>query len=313
MVIIMKKNKIILPILFLCIISLISLSGCSNKEITEQESKEKVIQELDYLDSQIIGILNKLNNITLENYTVTSEEVSLEQSSSSGGESGSSGSSGESGQSSGVQQEEQKQSGGNEQSGNSKEKSNITASQMEPKTILASEQGDIDWNTVKSEIEKINNSWGVILLDLSSFNINSNDVLGFSNALDNCILSIKDENKSSSLVNLANLYSFIPKYEASISAPNNVQNIKQVKSYILNSYAAVEQDNWNEVESNMAQCENTYKNIINDIEYVKDKEIKVNRTYVLIKELQNSLSYKDKKLFYIKYKNLMEELNLIMP
>ena len=311
MVIIMKKNKIILPILFLCIISLISLSGCSNKEITEQESKEKVIQELDYLDSQIIGILNKLNNITLENYTVTSEEVSLEQSSSSGGESGSSGSSGESGQSSGVQQEEQKQSGGNEQSGNSKEKSNITASQMEPKTILASEQGDIDWNTVKSEIEKINNSWGVILLDLSSFNINSNDVLGFSNALDNCILSIKDENKSSSLVNLANLYSFIPKYEASISAPNNVQNIKQVKLYILNSYAAVEQDNWNEVESNMAQCENTYKNIINDIEYVKDKEIKVNRTYVLIKELQNSLSYKDKKLFYIKYKNLIESINTL--
>ena len=84
---------------------MISLSGCSNKEITEQENKEKVIQELDYLDSQIIGILNKLNNITLENYTVTSEEVSLEQSSSSGGESGSSASGGESGQSSGVQQE----------------------------------------------------------------------------------------------------------------------------------------------------------------------------------------------------------------
>lgn len=311
MVIAMKKNKIILPILFLCIISLIALTGCSNKETTEQENKEKVIQELDYLDSQIIGIINKLNNITLENYTVTSEEVSLEQSSSSGEESGSSGSSGESGQSSGVEQEEQKQSGGSEQSGNSKEKSNITASQMEPKTILASEQGDVDWNTVKSEIEKINNSWGVILLDLSSFNINSNDVLGFSNALDDCILSIKDENKSSSLVNLAKLYSFIPKYEASISAPNNVQNIKQVKSYILNSYAAVEQDNWNEVESNMVQCENTYKNIINDIEYVKDKEIKVNRTYVLIKELQNSLSYKDKKLFYIKYKNLIESINTL--
>ena len=307
----MKKNKIIIPILFLCIINLIILTGCSSKGTNTDKNKDKIIQELDYLDGQIIGILNKLNNITLENYTVTSEEASLTESTSTGGNGQSSGGSdggsgGESNQSSGV---EQKQS--SSQSGKSGEQSSITASQMESKTILESDENDTDWSSIKSEIEKISNSWAIILLDLSNFNIDSNDVLSFSTTLDDCILSIKDENKEDSLVNLAKLYSFIPKYETAISAENSVQNIKQVKSYIINSYAGVEQENWNDIQFNMSECEKTYKNLINDIEYIKDKEIKVNRTYVLIKELQNSLAYKDKKLFYIKYKNLIESINAL--
>ena len=61
----------------------------------------------------------------------------------------------------------------------------------------------------------------------------------------------------------------------------------------------------------MSECENTFKNLLNDIEYIQDKEYKVNRTYVLIKELQNSLVYKDKKLFLVKYKNLMESVNTL--
>lgn len=309
----MKKNKIIFAVLFLCIINIIVFSGCSSNQKTDVANKEKTIQELNYLDGQIIGMLNKLNNITLENYIVTSEETSLTESTSSSGGSGESeekssqsGSSGEAEKDSGV---EQKQS--SSQGSKSEEKSGITASQMESKTVLDSNQSDIDWNSIKSEIEKTSNSWAVILLDLSSFNIDSKDILGFSTALDDCILSIKDENKADTLTNLAKLYAFIPKYETSISAPNSVQNLKQVKAYMINAYSAVEQDNWSDVETNMSECEKTYKNIINDIEYVKDKEVKVNRTYILIKELQNSAGYKDKKLFYIKYKNLIESINTL--
>ena len=61
----------------------------------------------------------------------------------------------------------------------------------------------------------------------------------------------------------------------------------------------------------MTDAEKTFRNITNDMEYIKGKEYKVNRCYVLIKELQNSLSYKDKKLFLIKYKNLMESINVL--
>ncbi len=306
----MRKNKVIFPILFIIMIFIVSLTGCNNNETTNEDTKSKIVQELDYLDTQMISISNKLNNISLQNYTITSEEVSLEEESSSGSSGGES-SGGEASSQGGESGEQQEKSSSQSQSDSETEKSNITTTKIEPETVLESDENDIDWGSIKNEIETINEAWGIVLLDLSSLNADNNDVLSFSNTLDDCILSIKDENKVDALTNIAKLYSFIPKFEREISATNSNQNIKQVKSYIINAYSFVEKDDWTSIETNMSECEKTFNSIINDMEYIKDKEYKVNRTYVLIKELQNSLTYKDKKLFYVKYKNLMESINTL--
>lgn len=211
----------------------------------------------------------------------------------------------QSGQSS--QGEEQKEDGNQSNT----ETNKITTTKMESKTVLGTNENEIDWNIIKNEIEKINSSWNVLVLDLSSMNVDNNDILSFSSILNDSILSIKDENKNDTLTNVAKLYSYIPKYASSISAPNSTQNIKLMKSYLLNAYSLVEQENWTEIESSIAEMEKTLKNILNDIEYMQDKEYKVNKIYVLIKELQNSLTYKDKKLFYIKYKDLIESINTL--
>lgn len=305
----MKKTKIIPFVLFLIIISLFVLTGCQEGQNNSNDDvKEKVSQELDYLDSQIVGILNKLNNITLQNYSIASEEISLGEASgtesSSGGESSSSGSSSSS-------EEEQKQPSSQEQANSGSENTNITTSQMQASPTMDSGQGDIDWNEIKNEIEIINDAWAVILLDLTSLNVDNTQILNFSTTLDDSILSIKEENKGATLTNVAKLYSFIPIYENAISSSNSTKNIKQAKSYLLNAYSLVNSDDWTGVENNISECERAYSNIINDIEYVKDKEYKVNRTYVLINELKNSLTYKDKNLFYVKYKNLLESINTL--
>lgn len=313
----MRKINNIFLILILIVFILFCLTGCNN-ETNNEDIKSKIVQELDYLDTQIISIVNKLNNISIQNYTITSEEITLgegsssEESSSSGGGSsgGESSTGGESSSQSGSGGEQEK-SNSQSQSGSNKEESKVTITKMEPKTILESDENDIDWSSVKNEIETINEAWSVVILDLSSLNVDNNDILSFSAILDDCILSIKDENKTDALINIAKLYSFIPNFEKGISVANSSQNIKQVKSYIINAYSLVEKDDWTGIETNMSECEKTFNSIINDMEYIKDKEYKVNKTYVLIKELQNSLSYKDKKLFYVKYKNLMESINTL--
>ena len=294
----MRKNKIILFVLFLITI-LLMLSGCrtDNNDLNNKRN-EKVLQEMDYLDTQIVSLLNKLNNITLQNYEVTSKETSLGEENSND-ESGS------------GKASQERQPSSQEQANSGSENTNITISQMQESPVMDSEEKTIDWNEVKNSIEIINDSWAVILLDLSSLNVNNSEILGFSNTLDDTIISIKQENKETTLINLAKLYSYIPVYVNEIKAPNNIKNIKQAKSYLVNAYSQVSLDNWTEVESNIVQCEKTYNNILNDIEYVKDKEYKVNRTYVLINELKNSLVYKDKSLFYVKYKNLLESINTL--
>lgn len=299
----MKKRILI----FSFIVVLFFLTGCNNKPTIEDE-KSKIDEELDYLDSKIVSIINKLNNISLENYTITSEEISLGEEGGSSGEKYSNEEETIQGSESELQE---KQSNSQSKQSTEQEKSNVTITQMEAKTILETDENNIDWKLIKNEIEIINEAWAPIIIDLSNLNVESNYILNFSSTLDKCIMSIKDDNKTDSLKNLANLYSIIPEFEKQISNEQNIQNIKQVKSYIINAYSLVEEENWPEIEKNVLEAENVFKNLTNDIEYMKNKEYKVNKTYVLMKELQNSLQNKDKKIFYIKYKNLLENINTL--
>lgn len=304
----MRKISILFCILSMTI--LLFFTGCSN-ETTKDDIKLKTVQELEYLDSQIIAIVNKLNNISMQNYAISSEKVSLGEESSSGTSSSQSGNEASGGSGSGSSGGEQKESSSQSGSGEEAQKSNITTTQMEPKTVLDSDENEIDWKSIKSQIETINEAWGVVVIDLTNSNVDNNNILGFSSALDESILSIKDENKANTLTNIATLYSYIPKFEENLSTNQSTQNIKQVKSNIIKAYSLLEQDDWIGIGTNMAECENIFKSLLNDMEYIQDKEYKVNRTYVLIKELQNSLVYKDKKLFLVKYKNLMESINTL--
>lgn len=296
----MKK---FLSILLFFIILLLCLTGCEESS-KNNGIKTKVTEELDYLDTQIVGILNRLNDITLKNHTITLEEIQI-------GEKSSKSSSGSSGSKKEESGNEQNESDSQASKDSEDEKSNVTVSSIEPKSILETDETNIDWNIIKNEIETLNEAWGVIVLDLTNINVDNNDILGFSGTINDAILSIKNENKVDTLSNLSKLYSFIPKFEQQISQNNGEQNVKQAKSYLLNSYSLVEQADWGGVDNNIASLDTTFKNVVNNVEYIKNKEFKVNKTYVLIKELQNSLTYRDKKLFLIKYSNLIENINTL--
>ena len=71
----MKKN---LKSFFIIMISLLILSGCSMNK-NNITSNEKVKEELLYLDTEIISLINSLNNITIENYKIDTKEITLRQ------------------------------------------------------------------------------------------------------------------------------------------------------------------------------------------------------------------------------------------
>ncbi len=54
---------------------------------------------------------------------------------------------------------------------------------MEGNEILLQERIP-DWQTVKSEIEKLYSVWSTICLDLYKINVNSQDILSFNTDLD---------------------------------------------------------------------------------------------------------------------------------
>lgn len=122
--------------------------------------------------------------------------------------------------------------------------------------------------------------------------------------------SIKNEDKAASLANLAKLYAYIPKYSSNSSKNAKTNALYATKSNILNAYSAIEQNNYNLVKAELVNAEQSFMPIINNISS-NNNQASINKSYILIKELQRVNQNEDKDIFYIKYKNLMQELNNI--
>lgn len=299
----MKKNTKIFLFFIISLAIVLVLTGCENNN-KNNDIKNKVSSELDFLDNKIVYILNKLNNLELENYTIISKEIQMSNENSTKSPTGE-----KSGQENSENEEKQTES--QSSSNSTAEKNSVITTEMKSNPVMSVDENDVDWDTIKKEVETINETWNAIVLDLTSLNIDNSDILSVSSIINDMLISIKNENKIETLVNTAKLYSLIPKLEQQINQNKAVQNVKQTKAYLINAYSLSETEDWEEIGKNITNAETTFKNVINDIEYTKNKEYKVNKTYVLLKELQNSLQYKDKKLFLIKYKNLIDSINIL--
>lgn len=292
-----KVLLIIISITFL-------LVGCGNKNENNSDQK-KVSSEIEYFSSQIAILLNNLNNISLDNYELVSEKINLSKSETESKQSNS----GES-QSEGNGGKSASNSGGNQALNNEGEES-VFVTNIKTKNVLNIDTNNVDWNLIKNQIELINSSWSVVMLDLSNANVPNTDILAFGDLLDKTIISIKNENKAEALTNLTGLYSYIPKFLSATSSEKNKQNIENTKYAIFTAYSNVSQNNWTTISKNLSDAENSFLGVLNDTEYSKNKEFKINKTYMLIKDMQTVIPNNDKELFLVKYKTLMESLNTL--
>ena len=263
---------------------------------------EKVISEIEYLGNNIIYVMNELNNISYTNYKIVSEEIedssSDENSSSSGSNSGQGGSESSGGQSSSEQ-------------GDSDKKSSITTTNMSnANSILNDDSTDkINWNNVNMKVQDMYSAWTTIMIDLSSLNVNKDNLLKFNGTLDKISGSLEQKDKENALLNCSDLYSFLSKYVNDFSEENS--KIYNVRSNILYSYSEIERDNWEEAGNYIKKANENFANILNNqINNIAKIDI-INKAYVLLNELQEDCNSKDRKVFLINYSNLMQELQNI--
>lgn len=319
-------------ILLLIGITLFSLTGCSKKENNNENSKkEKIDQEMKYLDSKIITMMNRLNNISFSNYKVVSEDVKENKTGSTSGnekntssqsdaESGSDSSSSNSGSddSSGEKSSDSSKQGGNssssqgEQSSEDSENSQIFKMAQDVLLLNDYEQNqEIRWEEIKKNIENLYTIWATITIDLTSVNANKDEILEFNKILDDLATDVKNKNKDASLLGLSKLYSLIPKYMQSYDTDELNKKIITTKSYILNAYALANSENWSEVSKELTKATESFEAVMTNSSNYSNKELNINRSYLLLEELAKSTEKKDKQIFYLRYKNLLQELNII--
>lgn len=304
-----KKFLFFFLILVIIILSFFLYNSISNEN--KDDGKEKALSEIEYLENKLELLFNKLNNIENNNYSLSVKKI--EESSSS--QSGSENNNGNSGESSGSSEEQSNSSNSEEESGNSSNFSsdskgndgNNEEYNLEQSGILTNNNNNIDWKSIKLEVESLYSEVATITLDLYSLGISREDVLGFNQELDNLTISVKEENKENTLSNLSKLYDYIPKYLKSVTNDEIFIGKIDTKNNLFKAYSILDSKNWQEIGNNVINTINSFSN--NLLNKQTDKQYIINKIYIMLNELQSAVNKQDDSIFLIKYKNILEEID----
>lgn len=309
-----SKNWLISIFALIIMVTIIAVTVVVTVNNKKTNLNEKIISEIDYLDKTMIVMVNKLNNLQTSDEIHakrTSVEISSQNNimtdSSKSGEEGNSNSKGS-------------KMGGTDSSGNSGSEqgagntgdSSISTEkyQIQNNAVLLRNTSNIDWNELQNQAENLYKSWTTITLDLNTMNVTSEDILAYNTNLDNLMISLKEKNKVNSAICLANMYSLIPKYTNEISNDTAKSKLENVKSNIIFAYSIVETNRWDDVLKLLGQAETDLTELMTMKENLSTiRKSKINKAYVLLKELIKSSNDKNVDIFYLKYINLMEELD----
>lgn len=304
----MKKyliGIIIAIVVFILIFGGYYIYSSSHSQDTIDNLKIKADEEIAYLATNLISMMNQLNHISYENYKIVENEAP------SGNEQGTSGQDSSSSKGSGSSTE----STGNSEkskSASQKESSNtVTNMNMNYSSILVNPNTRINWDEIKKETEKMYQTWNTVLIDLNSLNVNQDNLLKYTTMLDNLTQAVQKEDKKAALYRLADLYGLLVTYVKEYSNNNQKIILTEVKSNILYAYASIEDSNWKDMQNSIKKAQNIYNNMMNSTLQNSGNTTNINKAYVLLNEIYKSTDTKDKDIFYINYKNLMRELEII--
>lgn len=307
----MKNKKWLIYGFFTILILGILIAGIVffyNKSSNKTSSiQDKMKDEFEYLNKTTLAMINSLSNLSSKNV------VQIEKTSTSSSSQNSEASSNSTSSSGGSGQEEQASEASTSQEASGSDSNNTqTIYSLKNKSIILEDKNTTDWEKLEKQAEELYSSWATITLDLNSANVSGDSILEYNSNLDNLLISIKNQDKANSKICLANLCSLIPIYMEQTSADSQDTKVEKVKSSVISAYSIVENGDWNKVNQLLGQAETDLTSLINSSSSAKETtQSEMNKSYVLLKELIKSSNEKNVDLFYLKYINLIEELDKI--
>ena len=298
----MEKYK---KIAYITLILIIFITGffiykVLGKNNSNDNLNEKTLEEVKQLESKFQNLFNQLNNISFENFKISSTEIKEQESQS---ESSSSSENSSSNNSSKEKSSEKKD--------NSTSKQDNKQYKLEEVGILTNQE-EINWEQIKKDVEKIYTSLYSTTLDLYQTSVNQQDIVNFNKEYDNLTKAVKEENKDATLIELVKLYDYIPKFIENCTDDEKEKIVIKTKNDLFKAYSILDKENWNEISDNVNNSTQEFTKLVTNINTKEiGKQYNINKIYVIINELQNAITLKDKDIFLIKYKNLLEELQNI--
>ena len=265
----------------------IFFSGCSfNKK--NQTLEDKIPIEIQYIDKRMSEFLSKIIGNIEESEKVQEENQKVQSVGSGSSESS-----------------KKTDSSSNGENSNNKESSDSSSEEITSMSMQYKEIGEMDnssWNDIKNDIEDLYVSWAIIESDLLTKNeIKQEDLDIISHNIDNLIIATIDENKVDFIKQSADMYNNISSVLEKINYDRNKIGIFRVKQKIYESYFYILSDNWDDAGKSLNDANNNLQEIDNIEEKIK----------VVFNNLSKSVETKNKKIYFIKCSDAINELEYI--
>ena len=294
-----KKLGYLIIIIVLVVLGLTIYVNATNKESPEGD---KILAEIKYIENTISDLMNSLNKIETRNYNISIEKPSKETENKISGGSSSDSKSQNSGSSS---------SGGDaSQSADSTDSSDNQDNKQYELNLegILTNSDEIDWKEIKLEVENLYLTIPTFTMDLYQYDINNEDILNFNKELDTLTTIVASENKKETMKQLSNMYNKLSDFLQVISIDNLYKTKIKAKANILSAYSKLEDDDWEGMQKDIKNAIDIYSNLLADTSISANKQNNINKIYIMLNELQNAISIKDKSVFLIKYRNIIEEM-----
>lgn len=296
-----KKLGYLIIIIVLVVLGLTIYVNATNKESSEED---KILAEIKYIENTISDLMNSLNKIETRNYNISIEKPSKEtENKISGGSSSDSNSKSQNSGSSSL-------GGDASQSVDSTDSSNNQDNKQYELNLegILTNSDEIDWKEIKLEVENLYLTIPTFTMDLYQYDINNEDILNFNKELDTLTTIVASENKKETMKQLSNMYNKLSDFLQVISIDNLYKTKIKAKANILSAYSKLEDDDWEGMQKDIKNAIDIYSNLLADTSISANKQNNINKIYIMLNELQNAISIKDKSVFLIKYRNIIEEM-----
>lgn len=166
----------------------------------------------------------------------------------------------------------------------------------------------INWKNVNKDAQKIGKVLDTLMLDFGEAKISNDDLNKFRTEINNLLIASGGENEQALFTSVGNLYSLLPDYFGKFSNDNNKKDIMTLKSLVLNSYINSYFLNWQDAKTNAQSAETKYKEMSDNLEYMKEYSYSLNKIYILVEEFKNAVDLEQADLAKIKYINFIEKI-----
>ncbi|HJJ11431.1 MAG TPA: hypothetical protein OIM49_06830 [Clostridiaceae bacterium] len=279
----------------ICIIIL--LSGCKKSE-EKPNIDDKISAEIQYLDKEISGFIDIATGKNEKNYDVQKEKAKTGVSNKNTEDSNSKGNSEESSEEGSQEDSNQNSKSSNQQ--NQSDEYEVTIMSM--KYNSSNKIEDSQWDELKNSIEKLYTSWTTIENDLNlKDNIQKDNITNLNKNFDNLLLYAINKDEKNFIKESIESYANITNIADQVEYEKNKLYKLQSKNKIFEAYYNVQENDWISAKNNI----NLANSYLEKIENLK------NRVKVSLKNLSNSVDQNDETVFYIKYEDLINEINYI--